>query len=144
MRKSVVIILALLFVFSLTPVALAHSSGDVHVYFSGDSGWVSDGYHGRYWSGDFGDRVVVDWDSYFDHVRVLGSYYDWRYDRYFNRYHDWDRYFDDVDGEWYHYKDDNGVTRYFFDDDDENDWKYHSYVDEYGNTQYSRTKVIRN
>jgi len=142
LRKSIVIILAMLFVFSLTPVALAHSSGDV--YIVGNSGWVSDGYHGQYWSGDFGDRVVVDWDSYYDHVRVLGSYYDWRYDMDFDRYDNWDRYHDDVDGEWYHYKDDNGVTRYFFDDDDDNDWNYQSYVDEYGNTQYSRTKVVSN
>ena len=141
MRKSVVIILAVLFVFSLTPVALAHSSGDV--YIVGNSGWVSDGYHGQYWSGDFGDRVVVDWDSYYDHVRVLGSYYDLRYDR-DSDWYDWDRYHDDVDGEWYHYKDDNGVTRYFFDDVDDNGWNYHSYVDEYGNTQYSRTKVVSN
>jgi len=133
LRKYVVLGLALLLMLSLTPVAFAHSGS--YGYFSGNSGWVSDGHHGRYWSGDFDGRVVVDWDSYFDHV--------FNRDKHKNWYHGGFRYYDKTDGEWYYYKDDNGITHYYFAGDDENNWKYHSYVDEYGNTQYSRTKVVR-
>lgn len=123
MRKGIIIVvMALLLSLCITAVAFAHPHG--YTYFdNGNSGWVGNGHNGHYWSGDFDGKVVID-----------GVDFDWN--RHWDRYHRWD------DGEWYYYYDDNGNIHYYYNRDDDG-WKYHSYVDKYGNTQYSRTKVER-
>ena len=142
-KKTLVMVLTVVFSLAVSSTAFAYHSGKVTYFNDGQSGWVSNGHHGHYWSGDIGDRyvkdrayIVVKGVHYGDWDRCYYCYNDSRWYRYGNKdgkvryYYDWDR-----DGEWYYYKDDNGKSHYFYIDPDR-DGKWHRYRDGNGNIQY--------
>lgn len=140
MRKKV-FVLALTVLFSLVMVSAAFAQSYDARYFNygnnGNSGWVSDGHHGHYWSVGTNDRYVLVKGSY-----GYKGYHDKNHnksDRWYRNYdkdgkvhygYDWDR-----DGEWYYYKDDNGKAHYVYIDPDK-DGKWYRYYDKNGNIQY--------
>jgi len=139
LRKSVVLIMALLLSMTMVSAAFAHSSGYVTYFNNGGSGWVSNGQHGHYWSGFDGPVVVKgiydrsyfntrDWGYSYSRGGSLYRYTDANGKNYY--YYDWDN-----DGDWYYYKDDNGKKRYVYLDPDR-DGKWHHYYDKNGNIQY--------
>ncbi|WP_347488949.1 hypothetical protein ABDB91_17450 [Desulfoscipio sp. XC116] len=137
MRKFIVLAMTLLLSLAMVPAAFAYSGG----YFSnGDSGWVSNGQHGHYWSGDFDGPALVrgihdnsrfnpnDWGYGYSRGGSLYRYYDAGGKAHY--YYDWDN-----DGDWYYYKDNNGKSRYVYIDPDR-DGKWYRYYDRSGNIQY--------
>lgn len=118
MKKVLILVLALLFSISVASVAFAYPhnySGNV----SDNSGWVSNGQQGHYWSGDYGSgNYSFDFGGH-KNIGYAG-----------NRFLDWDR-----DGNLYYYLDDYGVAHYFYMDPDRaGDWN--RYRDHNGNVQF--------
>ncbi|AGL00336.1 hypothetical protein [Desulfoscipio gibsoniae] len=139
MRKTVVLVVALLLSLTMASAAFAHSSGYVTYFNNGGSGWVSNGQHGHYWSGFDGPVIVKgisndghfnahDWGYGYSRGGSLYRYNDANGKAHY--YYDWDN-----DGDWYYYKDDNGRNQYvYIDPDREGEW--YRYYDKNGNIQY--------
>ncbi|WP_027364113.1 hypothetical protein [Desulfotruncus alcoholivorax] len=118
MKKALIIVLALLFSISVASAAFAYPH-NYTVYVNDNSGWVSNGQHGHYWSSDYGSG---------DYTFDFGGGRHFGYTA--SRWLDWDR-----DGAIYYYLDDNGIAHYFFMDPDRaGNW--YRYRDHNGNVQY--------